>query len=514
MVRYTDPNGLLIDIQNLGHFAARLKYEGIGTGKCLLQKLEHWCIEPSNVLRNMTEIVTNKREVKFVRLNAHNRANPFDCFPVHQITPDAVNGVGWINDDTAGFQDIDYLPDLSCLRVYRMNCEKVCCHGLKLHFQRKTKADICYVRGCKLHLPVLAEFIIFEVFYYMKPNKRLIIFLFLSILGISFVFYGYQILYTPNILVDKEDRLLIVRRGDTFETIQKKLHEGDYVQDLISFSFLARLTDYDENVKEGRFVLRKNMTNLQAIRTLRSGNQNPVRITFNNVRLISELSEKITKNLSITPEEFQASLIQFAKNNPYGFNKDNVISMFIPNTYEVYYNVSSEGLIEKMYEEYAKFWNDERLEKAKKIGLTPFEVSTLASIVQAESIRDDEAPIIASLYLNRLKKGIALQADPTLVFAAQDFTLKRVLNEHKQIDSPYNTYKYPGLPPGPINMPHIKSIEAVLNHAETDYYYMCAKEDFSGRHNFTNSYDEHMKNAAKYQRALTIEQQKAARLNK
>src|SRR6185436_17625543 len=150
----------------------------------------------------------------------------------------------------------------------------------------------------------------------------------------------------------------------------------------------------------------------------------------------------------------------------------------------------------------------ERLDKARALGLTPIEVSILASIVQAEISKADEAPIVAGLYLNRLKKDIALQADPTLVFAAGDFTIKRVLNEHKEIDSPYNTYKYAGLPPGPINMPHIKSIDAVLNHADTDYYYMCAKEDFSGRHNFTNSYQEHLRNAAKYQRALTIEQKK------
>jgi UPF0755 protein len=348
----------------------------------------------------------------------------------------------------------------------------------------------------------------------MRPSKRLIFFLFAAILGISFVFYAWQILYTPNVLVDKEDRVFLIKPGDDFKSIQKQLHEGDIVQDLMSFSFLAKLMDYNDHIKEGRFVLRKNMTNLEAIRTLRSGFQEPVKVTFNNVRLISELAEKITKNLSTTPHEFEAALIQFAKNNPYGFNKDNVISMFIPNTYEVYYNVSASGLVERMYEEYAKFWTDERKAKARALGMSQFEVSTLASIVQAESIRDDEAPIIASLYLNRLKKGMPLQADPTLVFASGDFSLKRVLNEHKQIDSPYNTYMYAGLPPGPINMPHIKSLDAVLDHAETDYYYMCAKEDFSGRHNFTNDYQQHMRNAAKYQRALTNEQKKAAKLNK
>lgn len=343
----------------------------------------------------------------------------------------------------------------------------------------------------------------------MKPSKRLIIFLVLSILLISFAFYAYQICYSPNVLVGKDDRLLLVEEGSTFKNIQQKLHEGDYVQDLISFSFLARLSGYDEEIKPGRFVLRKNMTNLQALSLLRSGKQEPVRITFNNVRVMADLSEKITRNLGMKPAEFEAAVVKFAMSNEYGFNKDNVMSMFIPNTYEVYYNVSPDALIRRLHQEYEKFWTDERKEQAKVVGLTPIEVSILASVVQAETIKEAEAPIIAGLYLNRLRKGIALQADPTLVFAVGDFSLKRVLNEHKEIDSPYNTYKYPGLPPGPINMPTIVSLEAVLNYTKSDYYYMCAKEDFSGNHNFTNDYQEHMRNAARYQRALTIEQQKA-----
>jgi len=190
------------------------------------------------------------------------------------------------------------------------------------------------------------------------------------------------------------------------------------------------------------------------------------------------------------------------------------MTMFIPNTYEVYYNVSPEALVDRMHHEYELFWTADRKAKAKEVGLTEIEVSILASIVQAETIKNAEAPVIAGLYLNRLRKGIALQADPTLVFAVGDFSLKRVLNEHKEIDSPYNTYKYPGLPPGPVNMPSIRSIDAVLNYTKSNYYYMCAKEDFSGNHNFTNSYEEHMKNAARYQRALTIEQEKAKRMEK
>jgi UPF0755 protein len=346
----------------------------------------------------------------------------------------------------------------------------------------------------------------------MKGVRKLFVFLLLSILLITFTFYTYQICYTPNVLVGKEDRVLLIPDSATFKYVQKELHEGGYVQDLISFSFLAKLMDYDTHIKPGRYVLKANMNNLTAIRFLRAGIQAPVRITFNNVRLIPELSEKITRNLSINAIEFEAALIKFAMNNPYGFKKENVLSMFIPNTYEVYYNVSPEDLIERMYEEYTIFWSAERKSKAASIGLTPIEISTLASIVQAESVKKEEAPIIAGLYINRLKAGIPLQADPTLVFAVGDFTIKRVLNEHKEIDSPYNTYKYSGLPPGPINMPEIVSLDAVLNYQPSDYIYMCAKEDFSGYHNFSSNYNEHLRNAARYQRALTIEQEKGRAL--
>jgi UPF0755 protein len=342
----------------------------------------------------------------------------------------------------------------------------------------------------------------------MKPTKGLIFFLLFAILLISFSFYGYQIIYTPNVLVEKQDRILVIPENATFKLVQDELHRGDYIQDLISFSFLAKVTGYSDHVKPGRYVLKAGMTNMQAIRLLRSGKQDPVNITFNNVRLISELAEKITKNLNMSPKAFEAALIKFAMSNKDGFTKDNVLVMFIPNTYEVYANIEPDALIKRIHREYKLFWNDERIAKAKKLELTPIEISILASVVQAETIKKAEAPIIAGLYLNRLEKGIALQADPTLVFAVGDFSLKRVLNEHKKIDSPYNTYLYPGLPPGPINMPEISSIDAVLNYFPSDYYYMCAKEDFSGNHNFTNSYQQHILNAERYQKALTIEQRK------
>jgi UPF0755 protein len=346
----------------------------------------------------------------------------------------------------------------------------------------------------------------------MKPNKRLIFFLLFSVLGISFSYYAFQIVYTPNILLGQKNRLFVVEDTMTFSDVQRKMHDDRIVNDLISFSFLARITGYDEEIKPGRYILKAGMNNIETLKLLRSGQQEPVKITFNNVRVLSELSAKITKNLSMDADEFESAVIKFAKSNPYGFNRDNVMTMFIPNTYEVYYNTSAENLIDKMHDEYVKFWDQTRKDKARAIGYSPIDVAILASIVQAESIQEDEASIIAGLYINRLQKGIALQADPTLVFAVGDFSLKRVLNEHKEIDSPYNTYKYPGLPPGPINMPEIKSVDAVLNYKPNNYYYMCAKEDFSGRHNFTNSYAEHLRNAARYQQALTIEQRKGAAL--
>ncbi len=333
--------------------------------------------------------------------------------------------------------------------------------------------------------------------------------LLLTILLSSFAFYGWQVIYSPNILLDKEDRYFIIQRGDTFKDVQNKLYDGNYVNDLVSFSFLAKLMDYDHQVKAGRFLLEENMTNLQAIRLLRSGSQAPVDITFNNIRLYKEIAPKITQNILLTEAEFSQALEAFLQSNDEGWNEENIIGMFIPNTYEVYYDVSGEDLVQRMNREYHTYWNEERRAKADSIGLTPREVSVLASIVQAESVKADEGPRIAGLYMNRLNRGIALQADPTLVFASGDFTLKRVLNVHKEIDSPYNTYLNAGLPPGPINMPSIRSLNAVLNYEDHKYIYMCAREDFSGYHNFADNIAEHNANARRYQRQLSIEMRKA-----
>jgi len=342
------------------------------------------------------------------------------------------------------------------------------------------------------------------------PKKKLVIFLAGSTLLISFTFYFYQVFFTANILLEKEDRLFVIQSGTTFKQVQRNLMEQGFVNDLVSFSFVARLSGFDKKIKSGRYYLKKNMSNWQAIVALKAGRNEEVKVTFTHLRLLEDLGGKVTANLGVTEQEFYEALDKFVATNQEGFNKENILTMFIPNTYMVYFNIIPDDLIARFNKEYRDFWTVERLDKARALGLTPIEVSILASIVQAEISKTDEGPIVAGLYLNRLRKDIALQADPTLVFAAKDFTIKRVMNVHKEIDSPYNTYKYTGLPPGPINLPYISSIDAVLNYEKHSYYYMCAREDFSGYHNFASNLDEHQKNARRYQRALNAELKKAA----
>ena len=338
----------------------------------------------------------------------------------------------------------------------------------------------------------------------MKKQKILIVGLIIStVLLVSFSFYAYQMLMTPNVLVDQRQRVLLIPTGANFKDVQDKLHEGEYVNDILSFSVLSKLMKYDQYVKPGRYILKPDMSNLEAVRYLRSGQQEPVDVTFNNIRLKPELAQKITVGLEADAEEFLALIEDSAVASSYGFTTENIMTMFLPNTYEMYWNTDAQELLDRMHQEYKRFWDDQRLALAKELNMSPVEVGVLASIVESETNKPDEAPTVAGLYLNRLERNIALQADPTLVFAAQDFTIRRVLDKHKEIDSPYNTYKYTGLPPGPIRTPSINTIESVLNHEDHNYLYMCAKEDFSGYHNFATNLSAHLANARRYQRALS-----------
>ncbi|MFT6055052.1 MAG: UPF0755 protein [Roseivirga sp.] len=323
-----------------------------------------------------------------------------------------------------------------------------------------------------------------------------------SVLLTSFSFYFYQVFYGANILLDKENQTILILKEDTFDDVRNKFYDDFIINDVISFSFVAKVLGYQELVKPGLYQLKKGMSNLAAVRMLRSGDQVPVRITFNNVRLKFDLAEKITENTGIEPTEFLALLEDNNFLTQYGVNSESVMTLFLPNTYEVYWTLTATELFSKMAQEHDKFWTTKRKAKAKELKMTPIEVSILASIVQAESVKNDERPTIAGLYLNRLKRNIPLQADPTLIYALGDFTIQRVLNEYKKVKSPYNTYLNRGLPPGPINLPTISSIDAVLNFENHNYIYMCAKEDFSGYHRFAKTLTEHNKNASLFQKAL------------
>lgn len=330
----------------------------------------------------------------------------------------------------------------------------------------------------------------------------MIVMVLFSVLLTTFTFYFYQMFKGANILLDKPDMAITIEKGETFSELRAKLYDAQIVQEAVSFSFVAKVLDYQEAVKPGVYVLKSGMSNLDAVRMLRAGAQVPVDITFNNVRLKNELAEKITANTGMKASEFEALLSDEAFLEDYGVNADNSMVVFLPNTYEVYWTITPEELFEKMYKAHKQFWNAERRQKAEALNLTPVQVSILASIVQAETIMSDERAKVAGLYLNRLRKNMYLQADPTVKYALGDFAIQRILTKDTRVNSPYNTYVNRGLPPGPINLPSIASIQSVLNYEKHDYLYMCAKEDFSGYHSFAETLSEHNRNASKLHKAL------------
>ena len=286
-----------------------------------------------------------------------------------------------------------------------------------------------------------------------------------------------------------------------FNDVRNKLIQDTILNDVLSFSVLSKAMKYNQNIKSGAYKIKSNMSNYSLIKMLRSGNQTPINISFNYARKIEDLSKIITKDLKITNDEFM-EFINNKKNDLYGFNTKNIMAMFLANTYEVYWNISIESLFNKMHSEYTKFWNKERINKSNELKMSNIDVSILASIVASETLKIDEANTIAGVYINRLKKNMYLQADPTLVYAANDFSIKRVLNKHKKIASPYNTYINKGLPPGPIKLTTKEYIDAVLNYEKHKYIYFCAKDDFSGYHVFATKLSEHNRNAKKFQKAL------------
>ena len=328
----------------------------------------------------------------------------------------------------------------------------------------------------------------------------IIVFMLACVFGIRF----YNKVYKTNVNYESESYLYIPT-GSDFDDVINILNETKLLDDLDSFKWLALKKNYQNHIYAGRYKLDSNMNNNDLINRLRSGHQEPLKVIFNSVRSREQLAGKISKQI----EADSVSLLKLFNSdsvaNSYNLNHETFTCIFLPNTYEFWWNTSAEKFVERMYKEYKRFWNDDRKNKSEILNLTYEDVVTLASIVDEETLYNDEMPKVAGVYINRLRKRMHLQADPTLKFALGDFTIKRVLNVHKQIDSPYNTYKRYGLPPGPISIPSISAIDAVLNYESHKYIYFCAKPDFSGYHNFAKTLSQHNVNARNYQRALNKE---------
>lgn len=338
----------------------------------------------------------------------------------------------------------------------------------------------------------------------MSRNVKIGLFIALAMIITTFTFYFWQIFKTPNLLVNKEESfVLLIPENATFSTVMDTLNKHEVVHDHISFRFLSRLLNYQEDVKPGRYIIPPKSSNKEVIDKLKSGKQDAVKLTFNNIRLKNDLVKRIGPKFAFGEEQLRSALNNPSVAQKYGLDTNTIVSMFLPNTYDIYWTTTTEKFLDRMHSEYKKFWSDERIAKAKEIGISPVEVSILASIVEEEQARKvDERPKVAGLYINRLRANMPLQADPTVKYALQDFGIKRILLGHLNIDSPYNTYKNTGLPPGPIRIADLKSLEAVLNYEKHDYIYMCAKADLSGYHAFSNNYNEHLQNARKYQMEL------------
>jgi UPF0755 protein len=269
-----------------------------------------------------------------------------------------------------------------------------------------------------------------------------------------------------------------------------------------SFIRLAALLKLEEKMKPGKYKLKTGMNNFDLVRMIIKGRQEPIDLVLKYEERPSDLASFVSLYLEIDSTLFLAKLKDAALVKKYGFDTLNIISMFIPNTYNLYWNTSADAFLARMHKEYLKFWNQERISKAIEKRLSLSQVSVLASIVQKETNQKSEMHTVAGVYLNRLAKGIPLQADPTVIYAWNDIGIKRVTSIHTAINSPYNTYQNAGLPPGPICTASIQAIDAVLNAEQHDYFYFCAKEDFSGYHAFASSLEQHINNARRYQRAL------------
>lgn len=328
------------------------------------------------------------------------------------------------------------------------------------------------------------------------------ILLLITIIGAVLVWSLYRTFFLPNTPAKDEGAYLQIPEGSSFEQVCDSLEAGNLVINMKSFRLASRMRKYTDNVKAGRYIIESGISNYKLVNMLRAGLQAPVRVTFNNVRTLYELAGKVGGQIEPDSAEIIAFLEDKSNYSGDGYTRETVMAVFLPDTYELYWNISVEGFFRRMLKEHDRFWSEERMAKAEALNLNPVEVAIIASIVDDEVAKEDEKPRIAGVYLNRLRIGMPLQACPTIKYALNDFTISRVLYEHTQVDSPYNTYKHRGLPPGPVRCATISGIDAVLNAEKHDYLYFAAKADFSGYHNFSRTLAEHNRYANEYQREL------------
>ncbi len=328
--------------------------------------------------------------------------------------------------------------------------------------------------------------------YYLLPVGLCLI----AILALPY----YHIMTSFSTLSDTQ--YLYIDEDDNTDSLCSKLKPIASSRAMTGLSTLMRHDDYRTHIRTGRFAIEPGMSTLNVFRMLKRGQQSPMMLIVPEVRTLDRMAAVLGQKLMIDSTAIAQALQDSILTASLGFNSYTLPCLFIPNTYEVYWNISAERLLERMKREHDAFWNKERMRKADALGMTPDQVQTLASIVDEETANAAEKPRVAGLYLNRLRKGMLLQADPTVKFAVGDPAIRRILNKHLTVESPYNTYRVAGLPPGPIKVASVQGINAVLNAEQHEYIYMCAKEDFSGTHNFARTSAEHMQNARRYQQAL------------
>lgn len=336
-----------------------------------------------------------------------------------------------------------------------------------------------------------------------KKKKRMLLGALAALILIGAACAGavYYYLFAPQFHPQKT-AYIYIDRDDTVDSIYNKVKAQGHPKSFIGFRWMAKYREYPQNIHTGRYAIRPGESVYHVFSRFYRGYQEPINLTIGSVRTLDRLARSIGKQLMIDSAEIAQVMNDSAFQQKLGYNQATMPCLFIPETYQVYWDMSVKDLFERMQKEHQRFWNQERLDKATAIGLTPAEVCTLASIVEEETNNNPEKPMVAGLYINRLHSGMPLQADPTIKFALQDFGLRRITNAHLGINSPYNTYLNAGLPPGPIRIPSPIGLDAVLNYTKHNYIYMCAKEDFSGTHNFASNYTDHMANARKYWKAL------------